>query len=81
MLQLFKERVLTEKNKLDSIYENDNYIVKVVDGTYHVINKYTDVVEREDPVWPSAVQAAKFFDVELKELEQEQHKAPVVSIN
>ena len=72
---------MTSKNKLDTIYENDNYKVDTVDGTYHVINKYTGVVEREDQVWPSAVEAARYFDESIKEFEAEQTKAPVVSIS
>ena len=67
------------KNNL-IVYENDNYLVQVVTSeenvgglTYQVLNKKTAVVEREDPVWPSAVQAAKYFDEEIKHVETEAH--------
>lgn len=64
---------MTTKNKV--IFENDNYIVEVVEGdeglTYQARNKYTDVVERTDSVWPSVVSAAKFFDQQIKEIEEE----------
>ena len=68
---------MTKKNE----FENDNYEVKVVEGMYHIINKYTGVVERKDEVYPSAVEAAKFFDESIKKLEAESTKAPVVQLS
>jgi len=63
------------------IHENDNYIVEIadVDGerTYQVRNKLTDVIERTDPVWPSVVQAADFFDEAIKTYEDEKEGAPI----
>ena len=60
------------------VYENDNYLVQVAASeeniggmAYQVVNKKTKVIEREDPVWPSAVQAAKYFDEEIKHVESE----------
>lgn len=78
---------MTQKNK-HIIYENENYTVEVatsddnVGGTsYHVINKHTGVVEREDSVWPSAVQAAKFFNEEILNHEEDEEKdIPLASV-
>jgi hypothetical protein len=68
------------------VYENDNYLVQVaaseenVGGmAYQVVNKKTAVIEREDPVWPSAVQAAKYFDEEIKHVESSEATTEVVS--
>jgi len=65
---------MTAKNN-KVIYENDNYIVEVTEGddglTYQARNKYTNVVERTDSVWPSVVSAAKFFDQQIKDIEME----------
>lgn len=77
--------------KSNVIHENDNYIVSVADShepvaggkTYHITNKHTGVIEREDTIWPSAVEAANYFDLRIKEYEEDGDKAEVfpLSIN
>lgn len=75
--------------KSNIIFENDNYIVQVADSfepiaggkTYHVVNKFTNVVEREDSMWPSAVESAQFFDMRIKEHEADATSAEVVPIS
>jgi hypothetical protein len=75
--------------KSNIIFENDNYIVQVGDSyegcaggkTYHVVNKFTNVIEREDSMWPSAVESAQFFDMRIKEHETATDTAEVVPIS
>jgi hypothetical protein len=44
-----------------------------------VYNKHTGVVEREDNVWPSAVQAAKYFNEEVLAFEEKSEEEGTIA--
>lgn len=72
------------------IYENENYEVKggnvydkerdvYIDG-YTIINKETNVVEKESRILPEAIQVADFFNTNLIEL-RTRTEGNVVNLN
>jgi len=41
-----------------NLFENDNYVVQAAEGTYHVINRKTGIVEVDTKMLPDAYMAA-----------------------
>ena len=68
-------------NNNDNLYENDTYFVRVgisIDyegptkerSIYQVVNKLTEVIEREDFALPSAIEHANYLHEALEKVQQ-----------
>jgi len=51
-----------------TLYANDNYVVVLAEGEYHVKNRKTDVIEFKTTVLPDAIfNAAQLHDALVKQ--------------